>query len=242
MKRICLATIAVLIAWAYAPAWAYRLPPYTITRGDRAAPAEEVLARYEGEFSELERSVSLRRLAEHRRNTKLRLTPKERRAAKAYRETMVGLDFWKSVVGLKHSLLAMYGDWADEMTSREADDIAKTTIERLHGISQEYRVVGFALFHNFLVNIGAKKKGHCHHYVTDLNQALTKRKWQRFDLRWGVAYEGTFRENNALVITAKGRPFEEGLAIDAWRKGSRPFWIPVKKDRFPWVEDGLQDW
>ena len=240
MKRVSLA-IVVLIAWAHAPAWAYRLPPYTIARENRTAPAEEVLARYHDQLSELGRSVSLRRLDEHRRNLKLRLSRKERRSAKAYRDITVGLEFWRLVVGLKQSLIVMHGEWADELAASEADDIAKTAIEKLHGISQEYRIVGFPLFHNFLVNVGAKKKGHCHHYVTDLSQALTKRKWQRFDMRWGGAYEGTFRENNALVITAEGRPFEEGIAIDAWRKGSRPYWAPVNQDRYPWVEGSLLD-
>lgn len=237
MKRICLAAIAALTAWTQAQAWAYVLPPYSIASGDRAVPAEKVLNRHENELSELGRSVSLRRLAEHRRNTKLRLTPKERRAAKVYSDTTAGIDFWSLVVELKRSLLAMYGDGVDELAAWEADHLAKNTVERLHSISQEYRVVGFALFHNFLVNIGAKKKGHCYHYVADLRRALSGKEWHRFDIRWGVAYEGTFRENNALVITAKGRPFEEGLVIDAWRKGSKPFWAPVKKDHFPWVED-----
>jgi len=86
------------------------------------------------------------------------------------------------------------------------------------------------------VNQGYADKGHCYHYVQELLNALDVRTWRYFDLHWGEAYAEGFRENNSLVVTAKGAPFSDGLAIDEWRKGSRPFWKKVRNDRFPWVE------
>ena len=68
------------------------------------------------------------------------------------------------------------------------------------------------------------------------SQTSWRHPWRHFDFHWGAAWDQTWRENNALVITAKGTPFETGIVVDAWRAASKPYWHTVKGDRYPWVE------
>ena len=190
----------------------------------------------ENSLKDLGNSVDITRLEEHRRNTKIRLAPKERRAAKEYRTLLVKIDFWEQIHALKEALAALHSKYPPAEAISEADVIAKDVIDTLYALSQKWRIGSSALFTNFLINSGFKEKGFCYHYVAALRKVLGQRSLSQFEIRWGTAWEDTFRENNALVITARGRAFEEGLAIDAWRTAGRPYWTPVKDDRFPWVE------
>lgn len=236
MKRLLLCVFLLLTSFLPGSTHAYRLPPYAIADVDRDVPAEEVLARYRSQVDDIGTRANLSRLEEHRVNRKLRLTRAERESAAAYESLKVPIEFWERVVALKHSLAGLHGAAPPADVVAEADAIARTVIERLYALSQRFKIAGSALIQNFLINRGIKEEGFCYHYVDDLLKTLSSREWKQFDLRWGSAWSGTYRENNALVITAKDRPFFSGIAIDAWRTAGRPFWTPVEGDRFPWVE------
>ncbi len=46
------------------------------------------------------------------------------------------------------------------------------------------------------------------------------------------------RENNAIVVTAKGKPFQSGIVLDCWRHSGRVHWSSVTGDHFfPWKEN-----
>lgn len=226
--------IALLICMLCPSIGAYQLPRYCISDSDMLLPSETVLKNYKAELSGLYNPA---RLAEHRRNPKIRLRASSRGQVERFNDLTVAIAFWERAAWLKKNIISLNGVSSDNPAQiSEADAIAKTVIETLYRISQKYEVAGSALIQNFLINRGIKKKGFCYHYVDDLRKALSKTAWKHFELRWGTAWEGDFRENNSLVITAKGRPFDEGIAIDAWRTAGKPFWTPVKGDRFPWVE------
>jgi hypothetical protein len=58
-----------------------------------------------------------------------------------------------------------------------------------------------------------------------------------FDLHWGVAHKGDlWLEHSGVIVTPRGRPFAEGLVLDAWRHSGRLRWATVAGDRYPWVE------
>lgn len=217
-------------------AHAYRLPPYSIIDTDRGIPAEEVLIRYESQANDVATQVGIQRLKEHRINRKIRLTFSERKSAAKYKSLQTPADFWRKVVNLKTSLINLHGNAPPALAVAEADAIAKIVIERIYVLSQRFKIFGSALLQNFLINRGIKKEGFCYHYVNDLKNALSNQSWSVFEMHWGEAWAGTFKENNSLVITAKGAPFDSGIAIDAWRTAGRPFWTQVTGDRFPWVE------
>lgn len=215
---------------------AYILPTYGINDSDMNVPAEDVLAAYSAELGKLISSSRRGIFDEHRRNSKIRLTEAERDQVARHGNLIVAKEFWNYVVNLKKSLLKISAPQPSPDVPVEADLMSKVIIDKLYKISGEYGIKVSALFHNFLINSGIEKKGHCYHYVMDLKRELAKHTWRQFDMHWGTANEGVFSENNALVITARGRPFAEGIAIDAWRSAGKPFWKPVKEDSYPWVE------
>ena len=221
---------------ASSPALAYRLSDCKILDEERNKTAKEVLFQYQADYNELAKSIDVIRLKQHKRNTKLKLAPRERKAAKQYSILTQKIKFWEQISDLKNSLHALHGISPAAEAFTEADIIAKDVIETLYALSQKWRIGSSALLTNFLINVGVKEKGFCYHYVAALRKVLFKKEWNQYDIRWGTAWENTFRENNALVITAKGGSFEDGLAIDAWRTAGRPFWTKIKGDRFPWVE------
>ena len=93
-------------------------------------------------------------------------------------------------------------------------DCAYATVSQLR---REYRMFGTPIFNNFLVYHGIKKRGYCYQWSEDLLVALDKLKVASLELHWGEAHAGSWRENNCLVVTAKGQPFRTGIMLDCWR-------------------------
>lgn len=107
-------------------------------------------------------------------------------------------------------------------------------------LATRYRPVGPPQLHNFLVNAGVKPRGLCHHWARDLGNGLAQLKLRTLVLRWGIARPGTLREHNAVVVTARGQRFHEGVVLDAWRRSGRLFFGAVATDKYPWQEDATE--
>ena len=126
--------------------------------------------------------------------------------------------------------------------SREVDpneakllaDFAYATVARLR---QEYRMFGTPIFNNFLVYHGWRKRGYCYQWTEDLLLALDTLKLKTLELHWGDAYRGTWRENNCLVVTAKGQPFERGMILECWRHFGHLRWNLVLSDEDRYYEN-----
>jgi len=138
-----------------------------------------------------------------------------------------------TVADLKNQLVAL----SPRVRSRDAQRVATVAHETARALRREYGVAGPAQFHNVLVNVGAKKRGLCHHWTRDLMQRLHAQQLATLDLHWGQARAGTWREHNAVVVTARGAPFASGVVLDPWRHGGRLFSGRVATDRYPWKED-----
>ena len=121
----------------------------------------------------------------------------------------------------------------------EAQRAAACAYDSAQQLAREYRVVGPPLFHNFLVNLGLRKRGLCYHWAEDLAARPQSLKLTTLDLHWGIARAGSLREHNSVIVTAKGQPFEEGIVLDGWRHSGRLYWAPVTSDRYPWQEGEL---
>jgi hypothetical protein len=126
---------------------------------------------------------------------------------------------------------------------QEASELAQCVYSTASRLRQEYGVVGppsfvNSLFNNFLVHSGIRKRGLCFQWSEDMLAALDALKLTSLELHWGEARAGTIRENNAVVVTAKGEPFHSGIVLDCWRHSGRVHWSLVAADHFfPWVEN-----
>jgi hypothetical protein len=111
---------------------------------------------------------------------------------------------------------------------------AYATVARLR---HEYRPFGTPIFNNFLVYHGWKKRGYCYQWSEDLLLALDKLKLRTLELHWGDAYRDTWRENNCLVVTAIGQPFDGGMILECWRHFGHLRWNLVPSDEDPYYEN-----
>jgi hypothetical protein len=104
-------------------------------------------------------------------------------------------------------------------------------------LRQEYRMFGTPIFNNFLVYHGWRKRGYCFQWTEDLLLALDTLKLKTLELHWGDAYRETWRENNCLVVTAKGQPFDRGMILECWRHFGHLRWNLVPSDEDPYYEN-----
>ena len=113
-------------------------------------------------------------------------------------------------------------------------EFAYATVARLR---REYRPFGTPIFNNFLVYHGWKKRGYCYQWTEDLLLALDTLKLKTLELHWADTYRETWQENNCLVVTAKGQPFERGMILECWRHFGHLRWNLVPSDQDPYYEN-----
>jgi len=116
----------------------------------------------------------------------------------------------------------------------EAKLLAECAYATVAQLRQEYRMFGTPIFNNFLVFHGWRKRGYCFQWSEDLLLALDTLKLKTLELHWGDAYRDTWRENNCLVVTAKGQPFDHGMILECWRHFGHLRWnlVPSDQDRY----------
>src|SRR5439155_8812577 len=82
-----------------------------------------------------------------------------------------------------------------------------------------------------------RKRGYCYQWTEDLLLTLDTLKLKTFELHWGESYAGTWRENNCLVVTAKGQAFDRGMILDCWRHFGHLRWNLVLSDEDRYFEN-----
>jgi hypothetical protein len=122
----------------------------------------------------------------------------------------------------------------DPNEAKLLSECAYATVARLR---QEYQPFGTPIFNNFLVYHGWKRRGYCYQWSEDLLVALDKLKLKTLELHWGDTYRDTWRENNCLVVTAKGQPFDRGMILECWRHFGHLRWNLVPSDQDPYFEN-----
>ncbi|PYK48425.1 MAG: hypothetical protein DME20_08995 [Verrucomicrobia bacterium] len=120
---------------------------------------------------------------------------------------------------------------------QEATLLATCAYATVNRLRQQYRMFGTPIFNNFLVYHGLRKRGYCYQWTEDLLVALDALKLKTFELHWGESYAGTWRENNCLVVTAKGQPFDRGMILDCWRHFGHLRWNLVLSDEDRYFEN-----
>lgn len=116
------------------------------------------------------------------------------------------------------------------VNANEAKMLAQDSITYAYRLSETYDLVWPPLWHNTLVNIGLKDRGLCYQWADDMLAHVKKRNYRSFDFYLGVSGLGTFREHNTLVVSAKGKPFDQGVVLDPWRDSGELYFANVGKD------------
>jgi hypothetical protein len=112
----------------------------------------------------------------------------------------------------------------------EARRVVALTYTTGRELASKWKMGSSPTIHSFLINIGAKKAGYCHHFATELMLRLDDLKLKTLEQHWGESDAGTQTEHNLIVITAKGQPFEQGIMLDNWRRSGRLLWGPLHGD------------
>jgi len=139
---------------------------------------------------------------------------------------------------------AKAGKMAAELTSlsprvnrEEARLLSECAYATVSKLRREYRMFGTPIFNNFLIYHGIRKRGYCYQWSEDLLIALDKLKLTSLELHWGEYDPGTWRENNCIVVTAKGQPFKRGIMLECWRHLGHLYFGPVASDWETYVEN-----
>ena len=107
-------------------------------------------------------------------------------------------------------------------------------------LKDRYDLVKPPLYHNFLVNIGVKKRGLCWHFAYDMLSSAKKLNLKNFDYYIGGANINDYwKEHNSLIVTCKGCSFVEGIVLDPWRNSGDLYFSKVKNDKnYSWTQRG----
>ena len=147
--------------------------------------------------------------------------------ASAFFATAVWAQDQKSINDLRDALVTLSPRTVDP---GEAALLSETAHRTSRQCAREYGVTGDPAVHNYLINIGVKKRGICADYAHDIGAKLKEFRFKTLVLHWGSAWAKESDENNALVVTAKNQPFIDGIVLDGWRRSGRLFWCAVKDD------------
>ena len=121
----------------------------------------------------------------------------------------------------------------DDIDADEARRAARIAIEYSQQLAIEYDITGSPIYHNFLVNIGARSRGLCIDWTSDLKARLQQERFRTLDLHWAIAnYRTTFSlEHSTVVVSSPGASLQQGLVLDAWRNSGDLYWSPTLEDR-----------
>jgi hypothetical protein len=136
------------------------------------------------------------------------------------------------------TLAEMIQALSSEINPQEAQNLAHQSIYYAMHLANEYDLVAPPSFQNYLVNQKQRDRGLCYHWAKDILAYLKKEEYPTLGIYEVVSNKGEyFFEHHAISITAKGRPFHEGILLDAWRNSGRLFFTRIKEDKeYRWSE------
>jgi hypothetical protein len=126
---------------------------------------------------------------------------------------------------------------SSRVNREEATLLAQCAYATVSKLRRQYRMFGTPIFNNFLIYHGLRKRGYCYQWSEDLLIALDTLRLKSLELHWGEHDPGTWRENNCIVVTAKGQPFKRGIMLECWRHLGHLYFGPVVSDWELYVEN-----
>jgi len=123
------------------------------------------------------------------------------------------------------------------ITIAESMRLSREIFTKTEALTKEFELTSPPLWHNFLVNVGVRKKGLCFHWSDALYNHFKKQNYPKFSFHLvGANIGGYFTEHNALVVLSKDGKIEDGILIDPWRDSGNLFFKKVKEDeKYHWL-------
>jgi hypothetical protein len=143
----------------------------------------------------------------------------------------------KSDVAKAEKLAGDLASLSPRVNREEAKLLADCAFATVSKLRREYRMFGTPIFNNFLIYHGLRKRGYCYQWSEDLLIALDALRLKSVELHWGEHDPGTWRENNCIVVTAKGQPFNRGIMLECWRHLGHLYFGLVASDWETYVEN-----
>jgi hypothetical protein len=143
----------------------------------------------------------------------------------------------KSDVAKAEKLADDLASLSPRVNREEAKLLADCAFATVSKLRREYRMFGTPIFNNFLIYHGLRKRGYCYQWSEDLLIALDTLGIKSLELHWGEYDPGTWRENNCIVVTARGQPFKQGVMLECWRHLGHLYFGPVASDYEHYVEN-----
>jgi hypothetical protein len=143
----------------------------------------------------------------------------------------------KSDVAKAEKLAGELASLSPRVNRDEAKLLADCAFAAVTKLRREYRMFGTPIFNNFLIYHGLRKRGYCYQWSEDLLVALDALRLNTLEVRWGEHDPNTWRENNCIVVTAKGQPFKRGIMLECWRHLGHLYFGPVASDWETYVEN-----
>jgi len=137
----------------------------------------------------------------------------------------------QKVMLLTEALLQLPGPGDRE----EARRIAATAVHKSAQLYRQFEVDTSPRLHNLMINLGLRERGLCYDWAGDLQTELSRLQLHTYVLHPAVAHRGSlFLEHSSIVVSTRGKPFESGLVLDAWRYSGDLFWVRVGHDTYDW--------
>jgi hypothetical protein len=127
-------------------------------------------------------------------------------------------------------LIARLVGLSPSVDPEEARRVVSLTYTTGRELASKWKMGSSPTIHSFLINMGIKKAGYCHHFATELMLRLDALNLKTLEQHWGESDAGTDTEHNLIVITARGQPFEQGIMLDNWRRSGRLLWGSLHGD------------
>jgi len=149
----------------------------------------------------------------------------------------VSFQVQKSDVAKAEKLADELASLSPRVNREEAKLLADCAFATVTKLRRDYRMFGTPIFNNFLIYHGLRKRGYCYQWSEDLLVALDALGFKSLEVRWGEHDPNTWRENNCIVVTAKGQPFKRGIMLECWRHLGHLYFGPVASDWEVYVEN-----
>ena len=122
-----------------------------------------------------------------------------------------------------------------KIPKQQSTSLSHNIFHKTAELTKAFKLTSPALWHNFLVNIGLRKRGLCFHWADALYIHLKLQEYSQYQFHLVGANIGTFFEHNALVIVKKGGKVKDGVVIDPWRNSGKLYFSKIKDDkRYSW--------